>query len=94
MKYTQGTRAVQSLVRYFAEVVSAGLLCILTHSEPQGMKGVAGGRMLHVQTGGFSTNISTNSTVNFHLWKLQNHKSVEYATVCIFDHAIYHDNNA
>lgn len=64
------------------------------------MKGVAGGgggpggRMLHEQTGGFSTNISTNSAVNFHLRKLQNHQSVEFASACVFDHAIYHDDDA
>ncbi len=84
--------AALSLVRYFAEVVSAQLLCILMRSEPQGMKGVARGAGCF--TNGFSPNISTNSMVNFHLWTLQNHQSVEYASARVFNHAIYQENNA
>lgn len=37
-------------------------MCVLIHSEPQGMK-CGGERMAHVQTGGFSTTISTNEVV-------------------------------
>lgn len=70
--------AVLSLVRYFAEVVLAGAP-VYSHAqwasgdEGCGGDGAAGagagsgGVGVHIQTGGFSTNISTKGTVNFHL---------------------------
>lgn len=46
------------------------------------------------ETGGFPTNISTICKVHFYLRKLQNHQSVENASACIFDRAIYHEHDA
>ena len=60
--------AVLSPVSYFAEVISAGLSCILMQSDLRGWRvwrEEGGGCFMH-----FSTNISTNNMANFHLWKL------------------------
>ena len=82
--------AVLSPVSYFAEVISAGLSCILMQSEPQGMKGVAGGggRMLHAlfyqhqhkQHGQFSFMEAAKTTK---VWNMLQHV---YLYIC----AIYH----
>lgn len=60
--------AVLSLVKNFAEAVPAGAFCVVSHTErASGDECCRGGlhRMLHIQTGGFSTTSAQTKHAQF-----------------------------